>query len=95
MFKALYIVYLNVQDGSRCTKRCGSRKVLKLSHLFHNCFRYRDIFYKDPSLFGKQSVLDKVIDDIALLLQVPRISLHVVGFVTLLQNVLCHFIKRS
>ncbi len=39
---------------------------------------YRDIYYKDPALFGKQSVVDRYVDDIASTFQVPRSSLNVV-----------------
>uniref|UniRef100_UPI00358FF562 meiotic recombination protein SPO11 n=1 Tax=Myxine glutinosa TaxID=7769 RepID=UPI00358FF562 len=37
----------------------------------------RDIYYNDPKLFGKQAVVDHVIDNISCMLQVPRSCLHV------------------
>ena len=38
----------------------------------------RDLFYQDPVLFGSQDSLDSLIDDAAVLIQVPRSQLHVV-----------------
>lgn len=36
------------------------------------------MYYKDPALFGKQSVVDRYVDDIASTFQIPRSSLNVV-----------------
>jgi len=40
----------------------------------------RDLFYQDPVLFGSQHSVDSLIDDAALIIQVPRSQLHVVGY---------------
>ncbi|SLM37891.1 Winged helix-turn-helix DNA-binding domain [Lasallia pustulata] len=39
----------------------------------------RDIYYKDPSLFCKQEVVDRYIDDLAYTFEVPRSALNVVA----------------
>lgn len=39
----------------------------------------RDMFYQDPQLFGSQSCLDGIVNDVALLLEVPRWQLHVLA----------------
>lgn len=38
-----------------------------------------DIYYRDPALFGRQSHVDKYVDDIAHTFGVPRSSLHVIA----------------
>ena len=43
----------------------------------------RDIYYKDPSLFRNQEVVDRYIDDLAYTFEVSRSSLNVVGFLGL------------
>jgi len=40
---------------------------------------FRDIYYKDPALFLKQSVVDRYVDDIAFTFNVPRSALSVVS----------------
>ncbi|XP_025109277.1 meiotic recombination protein SPO11-like isoform X2 [Pomacea canaliculata] len=39
----------------------------------------RDIYYQYPGLFGSQSVVDNLIDNIACMLEVPRWKLHVLA----------------
>ncbi|XP_017655932.1 meiotic recombination protein SPO11 isoform X3 [Nannospalax galili] len=39
----------------------------------------RDIYYTDSQLFGNQTVVDTIIDDISCMLKVPRRSLHVLS----------------
>ncbi|XP_012879781.1 PREDICTED: meiotic recombination protein SPO11 isoform X2 [Dipodomys ordii] len=39
----------------------------------------RDIYYTDSQLFGKQAVVDNIIDDISCMLKVPRRSLHILS----------------
>jgi len=39
----------------------------------------RDLFYQDPVLFGSQDSVDTLIDAAAVVIQVPRSQLHVVG----------------
>ncbi|MCJ1300660.1 hypothetical protein MMC08_003457 [Hypocenomyce scalaris] len=39
----------------------------------------RDIYYKDSSLFGKQTVVDRYVDDLAYTFEVQRSALNVVG----------------
>ncbi|KAF2170797.1 hypothetical protein M409DRAFT_63857 [Zasmidium cellare ATCC 36951] len=57
--------------------------VLRILELMHEATRTntvlskRDIFYRDPALFGKQSHVDRYVDDIALTFGVTRSSLNV------------------
>ncbi|XP_005392314.1 PREDICTED: meiotic recombination protein SPO11 isoform X3 [Chinchilla lanigera] len=37
----------------------------------------RDIYYTDSQLFGNQTIVDNIIDDISCMLKVPRRSLHI------------------
>ncbi|NXP13768.1 SPO11 protein, partial [Thinocorus orbignyianus] len=39
----------------------------------------RDIYYSDTQLFGSQSVVDNIINDISCMLKIPRRSLHVLS----------------
>ncbi|XP_055366468.1 meiotic recombination protein SPO11 isoform X3 [Betta splendens] len=39
----------------------------------------RDIYYKNTQLFGSQTTVDSIVDDISCLLKVPRRSLHVLA----------------
>lgn len=39
--------------------------------------RVRDIYYRDPALFGRQAVVDRYVDDVAFTLGVPRSMLNV------------------
>ncbi|XP_029911932.1 meiotic recombination protein SPO11 isoform X3 [Myripristis murdjan] len=39
----------------------------------------RDIYYKDPQLFGSQRNVDFIVDDISCMLKVPRRTLHVLA----------------
>lgn len=40
--------------------------------------RCRDIYYRDPALFSKQSVVDRFVDDLAYTFGVPRMLVNVV-----------------
>lgn len=42
------------------------------------CCSHRDIYYNDTQLFGSQTSVDSIVDDISCLLKVPRRALHVV-----------------
>ncbi|KFV86015.1 Meiotic recombination protein SPO11, partial [Struthio camelus australis] len=39
----------------------------------------RDIYYTDTVLFGSQSVVDNIVDDISCMLKIPRRSLHILS----------------
>ncbi|XP_072657608.1 meiotic recombination protein SPO11 isoform X3 [Canis lupus baileyi] len=39
----------------------------------------RDIYYTDSQLFGNQTVVDNIINDISCMLKVPRMSLHILS----------------
>jgi len=55
----------------------------------------RDLFYQDPVLFGSQDSLDSLIDDAALVIQVPRSQLHVVSAIYLhVHHHHRHFFKK-
>lgn len=43
------------------------------------CYSHRDIYYNNTQLFGSQTSVDGIVDDISCLLKVPRRALHVVG----------------
>lgn len=47
-----------------------------ISEMF--CF-HRDIYYNNTQLFGSQTTVDSIVDDISCMLKVPRRSLHVVS----------------
>ncbi|KAF3224134.1 hypothetical protein TWF192_010194 [Orbilia oligospora] len=49
------------------------REAIKLDKIYTK----RDIYYKDVTLFGSQQTVDKLVDDIASALGVPRRSLHI------------------
>ncbi|KAK6521057.1 hypothetical protein TWF506_001290 [Arthrobotrys conoides] len=49
------------------------REAIKLDKIYTK----RDIYYKDIALFGSQQTVDKLVDDIASALGVPRRSLHI------------------
>ncbi|KAF3087333.1 hypothetical protein TWF706_011195 [Orbilia oligospora] len=49
------------------------REAIKLDKIYTK----RDIYYKDVALFGSQQTVDKLVDDIASALGVPRRSLHI------------------
>ncbi|KXT17015.1 hypothetical protein AC579_7417 [Pseudocercospora musae] len=57
--------------------------VLRIMELMHEALRNdvviskRDMFYRDPALFGSQRHVDRFVDDIALTFAVPRSALNV------------------
>jgi len=55
----------------------------------------RDIYYKDPALFVKQSVVDRYVDDIAFTFNVPRSALSVVSMSVLLRITVSDFSRRQ
>lgn len=48
--------------------------IAKWSSYFH-----RDIYYNNTQLFGSQTTVDNIVDDISCMLKIPRRSLHVVS----------------
>jgi DNA topoisomerase VI subunit A len=40
----------------------------------------RDIYYRNPALFGNQGIVDRIVDGLAYTLLIPRSCLHVVIF---------------
>ncbi|XP_059144134.1 meiotic recombination protein SPO11-like [Physella acuta] len=57
-------------------------KILKIIYSLVQENRYctkRDIFYQYPELYPCQSMIDKIIDDIASMLKVPRWELHILA----------------
>lgn len=50
------------------------------------CCSLRDIYYNHTQLFGSQTSVDVIVDDISCLLKVPRRALHVVGAPSRLPN---------
>lgn len=55
----------------------------------------RDIYYTDPQLFGNQSIVDNIVNDISCMLKIPRRSLHIVSLfiVSVLQSLISLFKK--
>ncbi|KAK3070766.1 endodeoxyribonuclease [Teratosphaeriaceae sp. CCFEE 6253] len=57
--------------------------VLRILELMHGALRTgvtiskRDIYYRDPALFGSQTHVDRCVDDIAYTFSVPRFALNV------------------
>ncbi|KFU83474.1 Meiotic recombination protein SPO11, partial [Chaetura pelagica] len=39
----------------------------------------RDIYYSDTQLFGSQTIVDNIINDISCMLKIPRRSLHILS----------------
>ena len=69
--------WMNLGQRSRL-RRIGKRA--SHTYLLHVVtYGNRDIYYRDPALFGKQSHVDRYIDNIALTLDVPRSALNVVA----------------
>lgn len=58
------------------TKRCIFNRRPLINGLDLQAFR--DIYYRDPALFSKQSVVDRYVDDLACTFGVPRSLLNVV-----------------
>ncbi|RUS88480.1 hypothetical protein EGW08_003738 [Elysia chlorotica] len=57
-------------------------KILKLIYRLIQEKRFctkRDIFYQYPDLYNCQSSIDKIVDDVACMLQVPRWDLHILA----------------
>ncbi|XP_012946886.1 meiotic recombination protein SPO11 [Aplysia californica] len=57
-------------------------KIMKIIYCLIQENRYctkRDIYYQHPELYGSQAGMDRVIDDIACMLWVPRWELHIVA----------------
>ncbi|XP_037101441.1 meiotic recombination protein SPO11 [Syngnathus acus] len=55
-------------------------KILSISYKLVQSNSYatkRDIYYTHPQLFGSQKTVDKLVDDVACMLKIPRRSLHV------------------
>ncbi|NXD13939.1 SPO11 protein, partial [Nothocercus nigrocapillus] len=42
-------------------------------------YLHRDIYYTDTLLFGSQSIVDNIINDISCMLKIPRRSLHILS----------------
>jgi len=57
-------------------------RVLDIIHELLLCNKHatkRDIYYMDVTLFCKQDVVDRSLENIAAMLRVPRTALHVMG----------------
>lgn len=68
-------------DQGFLVSRCLSIvRLLEWLIVFLCCLCIRDIYYKDPSLFRRQAVVDCYVDDLAYSFRVPRASLNVVSY---------------
>lgn len=70
-------------DNRKSTKKFATMmKILKLIYrlIQENKFcTKRDIFYQYPDLYNCQSSIDKIVNDVACMLQVPRWDLHIIA----------------
>ncbi|XP_029911931.1 meiotic recombination protein SPO11 isoform X2 [Myripristis murdjan] len=67
---------------SSVTKFAHILKILSIIYKLIQSNSYatkRDIYYKDPQLFGSQRNVDFIVDDISCMLKVPRRTLHVLA----------------
>ncbi|KAM8946280.1 meiotic recombination protein SPO11 [Pelodytes ibericus] len=70
-------------DSPKSAKRFGL--ILKILSVIYklvqsNTFATkRDIYYNDVQLYGSQTVVDNIIDDVSCMLRMPRISLHILS----------------
>jgi len=72
-------MFLNNTVFIHCSVSLICRSLTVIVEVCYVCsVLYRDLFYQDPVLFGSQDSLDSLIDDAALVIQVPRSQLHVV-----------------
>ncbi|RXN30886.1 meiotic recombination SPO11 [Labeo rohita] len=89
--RVFYILMQDGQSGS-CLKACKDScfrscvsLILKLLSVIYKLVQSdsyatkRDIYYNDPQLFGSQTTLDSIVDDVSCMLKVPRRSLHVLA----------------
>ncbi|NXH19383.1 SPO11 protein, partial [Bucco capensis] len=65
MLKILSMIYKMVQSNTYATQT--------MKHTF------LDIYYSDTLLFGSQTVVDNIINDISCMLKIPRRSLHILS----------------
>uniref|UniRef100_A0A8C5QTU4 DNA topoisomerase (ATP-hydrolyzing) n=1 Tax=Leptobrachium leishanense TaxID=445787 RepID=A0A8C5QTU4_9ANUR len=57
-------------------------KILSVIYKLVQCNNYatkRDIYYTDVQLYGNQTVVDNIINDVSCMLRIPRISLHILS----------------
>ncbi|KAB0407440.1 hypothetical protein E2I00_012454, partial [Balaenoptera physalus] len=70
---------------SHCTTRKIKTLILKILSMIYKLVQSntyatkRDIYYTDSQLFGNQTVVDNIINDISCMLKVPRRSLHILS----------------
>uniref|UniRef100_A0A3Q3NI46 DNA topoisomerase (ATP-hydrolyzing) n=1 Tax=Mastacembelus armatus TaxID=205130 RepID=A0A3Q3NI46_9TELE len=67
---------------SSATKFAQILKVLSVVYRLVQSNSYatkRDIYYNDTQLFGSQTTVDRIVDDISCMLKIPRRSLHVLA----------------
>uniref|UniRef100_A0A8C0GZM8 DNA topoisomerase (ATP-hydrolyzing) n=1 Tax=Chelonoidis abingdonii TaxID=106734 RepID=A0A8C0GZM8_CHEAB len=71
--------YTTRKIKSDCPK--SALKFVLSFFIFTNTMFYldRDIYYSDTLLFGSQSVVDNIVNDISCMLKIPRRSLHILS----------------
>ncbi|CAH6776712.1 Spo11 [Phodopus roborovskii] len=81
ILKILSMIYKLVQTNTYATKSTLCLSQSKDMGLIHNVASrfHRDIYYTDSQLFGNQTSVDNIVDDISCMLKVPRRSLHVLS----------------
>ena len=81
VIRILSIVHKALVDNKIINKRfsmsCGTFNSFELT--LYRVLAVRAIFYQDPELFSKQSVVDRLIDDLAFMFEVQRSDLNVVS----------------
>ena len=85
----LAVIYENVYLRRTCTKRYNQSPTrlsnrercscLHVDILPQPCAVARDVYYRDPQLFRDQSAVDRIVDRVAHLFNVPRHALNIVA----------------
>lgn len=78
ILKILSIIEEAIQTGRLISKR-SVFGVVTLGKSVLTLERIRDIYYTDPAYFKSQSIVDKIVDDLAYTIGVERTALNVVG----------------
>ncbi|KAI5275893.1 DNA topoisomerase IV, alpha subunit [Aureobasidium subglaciale] len=70
--RILELIHESISDGVTLTKRHETSS-------FDLTIPHSDLYYRDPALFGRQSTVDRYVDQIAAAFVVPRASLNVIA----------------
>ncbi len=85
LFRILELIHEALISNVIVSKRYSISRFWRFSFHFETSFRglipvsFRNIYYKDPSLFKTQAVVDRCVDSLAYTFDVPRAKLNVVS----------------